>query len=211
MPDAQDRAMQDTAIIPGTSQTVEAVKSITPFLGGDATAESKASYLSYRYTGFSIREACELANIHQTTVMRWRDKDRNDGKYFDPLFVELEEACSGENRDRIRKEVVQLLFTRNFHLMLRKDYEVLRVALGLERDPDTGEVLELSKAEQTYLNRARGQYTPSQVEVIEKLIAGNEGGLGFDYTEFLTRMTAVKAVRETLEFTGAGNETPTQP
>jgi len=195
-----------TTDIEQASHTVEAVKSIMPFLNQGETGETKANYLSYRFTGFSVRESCVLANIGQKTVTRWRDPNR---KWYDPEFAEMELACTGENRHQIRKEVLTLLFTRNYHLILRKDGEVLKRALGLDtiEMPDGKHVAKMMTKEDTaYLNKARGHYTPQQMEVIDRMIdprAEHE----FDINDFLFRMTRrTRDTEEVLEIEAHGGD-----
>jgi hypothetical protein len=191
-----------TDIEPRASETIEAVKSIMPFLDQGATGETKAAYLSYRFTGFSVRESCVLTDIHQKTVQRWRDPDR---QWYDADFVEMENMCTGSNRHEVRKEVLSLLFTRNYHLALRKDGEVLMRSLGLDRTtmPDgTVVTLSMDKDDIAYLNKARGHYTPQQMEVIDRMLDPNTID-DFNFTEFAIRMAKrTKVGEEIMEITG---------
>jgi len=170
------------------SETIEAVKSIMPFLGGDVTSENKASFLSYRATGFSFREACALTGVSQATIQRWRGVDHN---WYDPVFAEMERDCSGPNRHQIRREVVSLLFTRNYHLILRKDHEVLMKTLGMVKETnEDGDVFTVppSREESNYLAKARSHYTPQQMEAVERMLDPSEEK-GFDFSEFIVKMT----------------------
>lgn len=182
--------MSETAIEMG-SEVQQTVESLMPFLGGDATSEKKAEYLSYRFTGFSIREACALTDIHERTVKRWRGQDSKEGpKHYDPVFTKLEHDCTGENRHKVRREVISLLFTRNLHLAMRRDYELFKKALGFETiEMSTGEVVTIqpTKEEHAYINRARGQYTPAQIEAVERMI-DPETGSKFNFAEFVVQM-----------------------
>ena len=173
------------------SETIESIKSILPFISGDAVDESKGNYLSYRYTGFSMREACEMAGIHQQTVQRWRGRLANHPQKENEaeIFINLEKEVSGENRVRIRAETLQILFARNFHLVLRQDHEVLRRAAGLDtfESEDGGQTLTraMSKEDHVYLNRIRAYYTPQQLDVIERLANPNEKDGSFDFATFI--------------------------
>lgn len=162
----------------------DTVLSLLPYLAGSATDESKAEYLSLRFTGFSVREACKVAGIHQRTVMRWRDIT---GEHYDRTFRELEQAASGPGRLELRQEVVRVLFLRNMHLMLRYDHRIISKVLGLWRDEE-GYIELPTKQEMGYLNKIRGQYTPQQLAVIEEL-SKPEGDQSFDLTEFLLKMS----------------------
>lgn len=186
---AHDGLAHPTVELTPESETIESIKSILPFISGDAVDESKGNYLSYRYTGFSMREACELAGIHQQTVQRWRGRLKHHKDNYDPVFVELEKEVSGDNRVRIRAETLQILFSRNFHLVLRRDHEVLRRAAGLDTFPseDGGETLvrAMSKEDHVYMNRIRAYYTPQQLDVIERLANPNSKDGEFSFADFI--------------------------
>ena len=154
-----------------------AAQSFIPFLNGDGYEVKKGEYITYRYTGFPAYEACRLTGVHFRTILKWRNTD--------PRFRELEEAASGPQRANIRREIVHLLFLRNMHLMLKKDYDVLTKALGVVRRPD-GEPYVLSKADQDYLAKARAHYTPAQLQTLETLMErGTEQG--FDVSSFILK------------------------
>lgn len=162
---------------------VAAAVSILPYLAGDRTSERKAEYLGLRYSGYSVREACEITGITQMTVMRWRDPDK---EWYDPTFVELEIGATGDNRKKVRAEVVQLLYIRNWHLLMRYDQRVIRKVLGLETDED-GFIQQPTKEDRAYLKIIRGQYNAAQMQVIEALAADNNAN-DFDISEFLLHM-----------------------
>lgn len=197
--------MTDRQVPQPKSDTLEAAKSIMPLLGvGDVTSENKALYLSYRMTGFSVREACKLADIHEYTVRRWRGTSQQEGSKHlaDPQFAELEAACSGPDRAKLRKEILHLLFTRNYRLVLERDFEVLMKALGkVEVRTEAGDYVKVppSVEDHQYLLRARGHYTPQQAEVIERMIDPSEDGTAkFDITDFVFRMSR-ETVKEEVE------------
>lgn len=162
------------------TDTIQAVKSIIPLLGkGDATSENKANYLAFRFAGFSVREAADLAGIHQATVMRWRDSNT---QWFDEEFVELEAECSGEKRVAIRREVIHLQFTRNFLLMMKRDADLLMRSV---KDQES-----MTDRDWRYLEKARAQYTPSQFETLERLLATATGSEDSDtFEELVLRAT----------------------
>ena len=175
------------------SETIEAVKSILPFISGYAMDESKGNYLAYRFTGFSMREACEMAGIHQQTVQRWRGRLKHHKDNHDPKFVELENEVTGNNRVRIRAETLQILFSRNFHLVLRRDYDVIRRISGLETfksEDGENEIKRVaSKEDHIYMNRIRAYYTPQQMDVIERLANPNtKDGDGFSFATFINEL-----------------------
>ena len=168
------------------SDTLEAAKSIIPLLAGDMAGEKKAEYLAFRYTGFSIREAIEMTGIHWKTVYRWRQ----DAKFF-----ELENASSGPSRGEIRKEVMHLLFVRNMHLKLRKDYMVLRRANKKDLASD-GTVLPLETGDRDYLNKIATYYTPQQLEIVERLLEKEVGisTANFDFGKFIMELSREKLI-----------------
>ena len=189
------------------SDTVEVTKSLMPFLSGGATEEKKAEYLSYRFTGFSVREACALAKIDQSTVQRWRSPTIQQGKWYDETFAELERECTGVNRGKIRKEVIALLFTRNFHLVLRRDGEILMRVLGMEKEiNDQGIEVTVppSAGDIKYLEKARSHYGPQQLEVLERMLDPEMAGGEFDFTRWTIERTRV--VREMEERTVVNGE-----
>jgi hypothetical protein len=145
------------------SDTLEAAKSVIPLLAGDLSAERKAHYLGFRYTGFSVREAIELTGIHTKTLYRWRK---------DTQFYDLECEAAGPARAEIRKEVMHLLFVRNMHLKLMKDFEVLKRANKLDKFDD-GSPMPLDPGDRDYLNKIAGYYSPQQLETIERIHSGD--------------------------------------
>ena len=181
------------------SETLEATISLMPFLGGTEMDERKAKYLAYRYVGFSFNEAVELTGITAITVLRWRSPDRRvggrqKGTQYDAEFATLESNVTTENRTRIRREVLQNLFTRNMVLILEYDYQIIRRVKGLEVTQVTDEtghkeamVVLPSKQDLNYLNRMRGNYGPQQLMAMEKLAeTGPEEG--FSITQLILNM-----------------------
>ena len=125
----------------------------------------KAKYLSYIVAGFSVTEAVALAKIHLKTVTRWRE---------DPKFVEIEDRSTSELRKQLSDEIIDIEFTRNFRLVLAKDFEILY------KDA-TDEIL--TEKEQQYLLTIRKFYTPQQFAMVKQLVSGNGGGdEPFDFT-----------------------------
>ena len=162
------------------SNTLEAAKSIIPLLAGDRISEKKAEYLAYRYTGFSFSEAVEMTGIHWKTVYRWR---------FDQTFLSLEEQASGPARGEIRKEVMHLLWVRNMHLKLRQDFSVLRRAAKLELAPD-GSPLPLEPGDREYLSKLAALYTPQQLEIIERILDGEQQRGGpMSFSDFILEIS----------------------
>lgn len=146
----------------GESVTENIAKSLVPYYteGG-----KKASYLSYLVAGFSVMESTRLAKVHLKTIFRWR-------KEF-PEFALIEEQCTTEVRKRLADELIDIEFTRNFRLILAKDFTILfKDAQGIM----------LSEREQQYLFLIRKFYTPQQFAMIKQLISGDGSGEAFDFT-----------------------------
>lgn len=126
----------------------------------------QASFLSYMVAGFSVMEACKLAKVHYGSVKRWRR--------LDPNFVKVEEQCTTELRKRLSDELLDIEFTRNFRLVLAKDFEILfKDACGTV----------LTEKEQQYLLTIRKFYTPQQFAMIKQLVGADGKEEAFDFTK----------------------------
>ena len=143
-------------------------QSLLPFYVFSAKeSNKKAKYLSYLVAHFSIMEACKLAKVHYKSVLRWRREDAN--------FSEVENQCATELSKRLSDQLLDIEFTRNFRLVLAKDFVILfKDATG-----DT-----LTDKEQQYLLLIRKFYTPQQLAMVKQLISGNgDGTQPFDFTK----------------------------
>lgn len=139
----------------------------------------KANYLSYLVASFSVMESCKLGKVHLKTVLRWR---REDFK-----FASIEEQCSTELRKRLADELIDIEFTRNFRLVLAKDFGILfKDAQGIA----------LNEREQQYLLLIRKFYTPQQFAMIKQIIGGSDGaGEAFDFTKTVLTIRLEKQER----------------
>lgn len=134
-------------------ESKQSVEAVLPLYDGN---ERKSSYLSYRATGFSINESCELADVHEATVKRWRTEDDNFN-YYDTVGI-------SELRKELGIKLSANSFTRNFRMVMTKDYEVLYKAI---HRPD-----KLSKDEKDYLLKLRSHYSPENLKVVQQLLTG---------------------------------------
>jgi len=136
--------------------------------GFGATSESKrASYLSKRICNFTVRESCQLANVSEKSVRRWRE---------DEHFRYLDTEGMTDLRKRLSTELLDMQFTRNFHLFLEKDFKVLfKDAVG-----ET-----LTEEESGYLHKIRSHYTPQSLAMIKQLLGGGSVEKPFDFTALL--------------------------
>ena len=68
-------------------------------------------------------------------------------------------------------------------MVLEKDHRVLRKSLEMElvEDDETGEMVpaEMTSFDQQYLLRLRSAYTPQQLQLLEAVVSGNDGGFNF--------------------------------
>src|SRR3990172_1523115 len=78
---------------------------------------NKATYLSFRGCGFSVRESCKLADVSQATVNKWRREDEEFAALEGPRLSLLQQSLS---RDILRME-----FMRNLRLALRRDFRLM--------------------------------------------------------------------------------------
>jgi hypothetical protein len=115
----------------------------------------KASYLSYRAAGFSVRESCVLVPVMFGTVKAWRRDDE-----------EFRSWESGEKlswlQSNVAHDLTQMEFMRNFRLCLRLDKKVLyRAALSLDL---------LTEREMEVLKIIRKHYTPSDIMAVQRAL-----------------------------------------
>ncbi len=137
------------------SGEMSALSSRIPKLaGGPLTSASKEEYLTYRATGFPIRQALALTNVNQSTLGRWRRSD--------PDFAMWETEKLPELQSTMGQEVLKLSFMRNMRLALATDFKVLlKAAISLEA---------LTDREMKVLMRIRNMYAPSDLLTITKAL-----------------------------------------
>jgi hypothetical protein len=126
-------------------------------------------YFGARANGLSVREALHYIK---------RSKAWLSGCRHDPVFVELEVKIPDFRRD-LAKEYVELNTYRNYFMVLEKDKQVLEKSINLKE----GEYL--SRQESEYLIKLRTMYTPAQLQILEGLVKGSEGG--WNFSEFIMK------------------------
>jgi len=154
----------------------QALLSRIPHLaGGPRTAASKADYLGYRATGFPIRQACYLADINHSTLVRWRADDSE--------FADIETNRIQELQSSVGNDLVRLEFLRNMRLGLRTDFKILYTAVhNLEA---------LTDRQFKYLQRIRSLYTPQDLLAISRALApGSETPT--DFAEMVIEITKAR-------------------
>ena len=157
------------------TETDSIAKSFLPMLVddgfGDTTTAKRAEYLSKRICNFSVRESCQLANVSEKTVRRWRNTD--------PDFLRIDTEGMTELRKNFSTEYIDMQFTRNFHLVLQKDFKILY------KDATNGG---LTEGEEKYLEKIRVHYTPQSLAMVKQLLGGGNTQEPFDFTKTIFKM-----------------------
>jgi len=164
------------------SETLDIARSYLPILDGEDS--KKSQYLSYRITNFSRAMATELTGIHRKTVARWREED--------PAFAWIDGEGLSEARKTLANEVIDMQFTRNFHLVLQKDFRILYK----DHMNSLGTGLPLTEEEQAYMLKIRQHYTPQSLAMVKQILAGGTVEEPFNFTKLT--MT-IKREREQIE------------
>ncbi len=115
----------------------------------------KADYLSHRACGFSVREACALAQVNFGTVKKWRREDEEFRKWE-----------SGDGlawlQSNVSHDLMQMEFMRNFRLCLRLDKKILyKASLALAS---------LTERELEVLKVIRKHYTPQDIIAVQRAL-----------------------------------------
>ena len=179
-----------TGGLPQPSDTEAIAESLVPYYPEDSR---KTKYLSFRACGFAVREAIELCGISQRTVMRWRADDST--------FKELDGKGLGELRASLSNKYLELEFVRNYRLILLKDFAVIHKAVTGK--DDKGNETVMSEREHQYLLKARAHYTPQQLQILDKVMSGEDGGAEFDFTKFILSLSrTADGVKQELRIEG---------
>ena len=169
----------------GEPKEVSAAITLIPYRRSD----DRAKYLGWCSSGFSDEEALFVLGLTRA----WLESARQDEK-----FLELEERVP-EFRRELSREYTELDFLRNFRMVLEKDKRVIQRSLEMElvEDEDTGELVpaEMSPYDQQYLLRLRSAYTPQQLQLLEAVVSGKDGG--FNFAEWVSKNQEVIAISRT--------------
>lgn len=177
--------MTDVEIIDSESTpTASIAESLLPYY---TEGTKKASYLKYIIAGFSKTEAsklCKLGKYPHKTLHRWE---------ADPIFMALLEKSKTTLRDELSNKLVDIEFTRNFMLVLQKDFAVMfKDALGEEI---------LTKGEEEYLKLIRKFYTPQQYAQVKQMAVGGGPEGGFDWSKAAIELN-IRLSKETVSVRG---------
>src|SRR3972149_2448857 len=121
----------------------------------------KASYLTYRASGFSVRECCALAEVTFATVLKWRREDAEFREWEEKRLPELQHGLVGD--------LVRMEFLRNFRLALRRDFKLLYKA--------NYNLHGMSDREYELLKVIRKHYAPQDLLAIQKALEPDQGDL----------------------------------
>lgn len=159
MNDVALEASKETGVTP----TEGMLQSLIPFI---IEGDKKATCLGYLVAGFSRQEAVKLTNIHRKTLARWIEEDKDFADFIEKM---------PEVRRGLSDQIVDLEYTRNFRLVLAKDFKVLY------KDASGGK---LTEQESNYLNTIRKFYTPQHMVMLRQLLAGDgKKEEAFDWTK----------------------------
>ena len=141
----------------------------------------KMQYISYRASGFSVEEACQMVPCHQKSVSRWRDSD--------PWFNKLDTEGMSDLRDRVGNKFLMNQFNRNMQMFLQLDFNIL---LKAHSDPTS-----MTEFEQVYLGKVRNMYSAQQLAIISQIFDPKKG---LDKTFDFSKLTmTIRRERDTLE------------
>ena len=151
----------------GISQTL-----VPLYIEGD----NKARFLGYLIAGFSKIEAKRLVGIADITLTRWMNGD--------PDFASVLKKIP-DIREKLGSQLLDLEFSRNFKLIMEKDFKVLmKDALGDEMTP----------GEENYLLVIRKFYTPQHLAMMKQMLSGNVDTKkeAFDWSKMVVEMRISK-------------------
>ena len=148
----------------GKSEALDLARSALPMFEEEDT--KKSLYLSYRLSNFSRLQSVELSGIHRKTLARWTEAD--------PNFAYIDGQGITEMRKQLANEFLDMQFTRNFHLVLQKDFKILyKDAMNQQLLPNEVE----------YLSKIRQHYTPQSLAMMKQLLGGGTVEEPFNFTK----------------------------
>jgi len=150
--------------------TIDTIESVLPdFDDGEANSQ-KTRYLSFRIASFSREEARKLAKVTKDQLKKWRREDEKF-LYFDGLGV-------SDTRKKLCAEYNAIQYSRNFRLIMEKDFNILYKDAQGEQ---------LTKQEEKYLTTIRAYYNPQSLSMLNQL-AGGKNEEEFNYTNFVLKV-----------------------
>jgi hypothetical protein len=170
----QQERIRTLEVNPANAEAI--AESVIPYYTDDT---NKAKYLKFRVANFSVAESCKLAGLHIKTIRRWRASD--------PNFYAIDVTNIGNIREKLSARFLDAEWSRNFTLILQKDFDVITKAL---------DGAEMSELDQQYFLRVRGHYTPQNLAMIKQLLGGGTLSEPFNYTKMVMTFTKEKQIME---------------
>jgi len=130
--------------------------------------DNRARLMGYLACGFNIEEALYVLGLDAA----WLEEQRQDDS-FNAVELSIPEI-----RKELSREYIELDFSRNFRLVLEKDYRILNRSIHLK----DGEVM--NPQEHQYLLKMRSAYTPQQLQIMEQVMKG-VGAEGFNLAKWI--------------------------
>jgi hypothetical protein len=143
----------------------------------------KAEYLSFRTSYFSVRESCQLAKVSEKQVRRWREAD--------PTFNHLDTDGLTELRKQFSDNYIDMQFSRNFRLVMQKDFTILF--------KDATEPEKMTEAETRYLEKVRAHYTPQSLAMVKQILSGGTTEEPFNFTKEVMKLSIKREQIEIVE------------
>jgi len=166
------------------SPSQAAVESFIPYFSLDS---QKTKYLSYRATGFTVRESAQLAGIGK----KWPERQIRRWRANDPLFAYWDGEGIVELQKQAGAHFTFAEFTRNFRLAMEKDAKVLHKSMLEGEEGEDGNIVYLTKEEHEYLLKIRPLYSPQALEAITKVLkSGGEDGKKWNFTEAVVELSS---------------------
>ena len=154
------------------------------FVPSFADDSKKATYLSYLVSNFAHREACQLTPVSEKQVGRWKDADPNFALVCGVQLPQL--------RKEFANQFIDMQFTRNFHLILQKDFRILYKDAVLSQIIADGKTptdsQRLYESEVRYMEKIRQHYTPQSLAMVKQLLGGGTVDQPFDFTKLTMRI-----------------------
>lgn len=142
--------------------------------------EAKSLYLSFRACYLGENEATRLAGVNINTLAKWREDD--------PLFFRAESQNLQEFQEVAHRKALSIEYVRNYRLVLEKDMTILLKSL---EDSES-----MTNAENQYLNKMRGSYTPEGFDRLSRIVRGDGGGTMDDLFQFIREREVIVRERE---------------
>ena len=122
-----------------------------PLLAGH---NKKAAYLAYRSCGFTVGQACDLANTTKTSIQQWRKSDK--------VFKRFEEEELANLQSTVGNDVIRFEFMRNMRMLLKGDMTL--IAKGIT------DLANMTPREYELFKALRRFYTPADMLALEKIL-----------------------------------------